>query len=335
MYSIVMMMAVSTAPDAVDFGGRFGCSGCSGYSVGCFGSCYGSSCYGSSCYGSSCYGSSCYGGASYYYSSCHGSRFFGWSHSSCHGSSCCGGFGGWSGYGCYGSGSSCYGYGVYGGASYYHSAYPIKWGGSGCYGYGMPQYITPNVEVVPTIQGTTPKTSLNPTADKAVVSVKLPADAILYADGQLTRLTSNERTFLTPSLASGQRYQYDLKVEYVRDGKPVTDSKKIFVKAGERTDVEFVDKGLDQTEKVSSNVTVIVPNDAKLIVDRVIDETTGSKREFRTPALPKGHEFQYSFRAEIVRNGKKEAQTQLVVFKAGEPIKVDFSDMDDTRTVSK
>jgi len=259
MYSIVLMMAVSTAPDSVEFGGRYGCSGCGGYSAGCFGSCYGSSCYGSSCHGSG-YGGSCYGGASYYHSSCygsscygsscygsscHGSRFFGWSHSSCHGSSCygssCYGCYG-SGYGCYGSCSGCSGYGVYGGVSNNHSAYPISWGGSGCYGYGMPQYVTPNVEMVPTIQGMSPIIGMKPTADKAVVSVKLPADAMLYADGQLTRLTSNERTFLTPALTSGQRYQYDLKVEYIREGKPVTDSKKIFVKAGERTDVEFADK---------------------------------------------------------------------------------------------
>lgn len=323
MYSLVLMMAVSTAPDSIDFGGRRGCSGCSGWSSSCSGSCYGS------CSGWSCSGSSC-----------SGSRFFGWSHSSCQGSSC---YGGWSCSGshphyygscsgCNGSYSGgCYGYGAYGGASYYHSAYPIQWGGSGCYGYGMPQYITPNVEAVPTINSMSPTIGLKPTADKAVVAVKLPADAVLYADGQLTRLTSSERTFLTPALTGGQRYQYDLKVEYVRDGQSITDSKKIFVKAGERTEVEFADKA----EKVSSSVTVIIPTDAKLFVDQVANEMTGTKREFRTPELAKGREFQYNFRAEIIRNGKKEDQTQVVVFKAGEPIKVDFSDMDDVRTVSK
>jgi len=91
----------------------------------------------------------------------------------------------------------------------------------------------------------------------------------------------------------------------------------------------------EKTEKVSSSVTVIVPSDAKLIVDQVANEMTGTKREFRTPELPKGREFQYNFRAEIVRDGKKEAQTQVVIFKAGEPIKIDFTDMDIVRTVSK
>jgi uncharacterized protein (TIGR03000 family) len=221
---------------------------------------------------------------------------------------------------------------MYGGASYHHSAYPMTFGCSGCYGYGMPQYVTPMTGDVGVILQ---QSSLKPTQDKAVVAVKLPADAKLYADGQLTQLTSSERLFHTPTLSAGQRYQYELKVEYSREGKPVSDSKTVYVKAGERTEVEFADKGKIDEKKVSSQVTVLVPSDAKLIVDQTPNELTGSKREFRTPALPQGKEFSYTFRAEIVRDGKKEGQTQVVVFKAGESVKVDFTDLETVKTASK
>ena len=86
MYSVVLMVAMTTGTETPDChrhgccGGSSGYSGCYGSSYGCYGSsyggCYGSSygCYGSSyggCYGSSyggCYGSSyggCYGGTPY------------------------------------------------------------------------------------------------------------------------------------------------------------------------------------------------------------------------------------------------------------------------------
>jgi len=83
MYSMIMMMAMSTAPADVDFGRR-GCHGCCG---GCWSSCYG------------CCGG-CYGG----WSSCHG---------------CCGGYGGWSSCsGCCGGYGGCYGGGCFGGGCF-------------------------------------------------------------------------------------------------------------------------------------------------------------------------------------------------------------------------
>jgi uncharacterized protein (TIGR03000 family) len=173
------------------------------------------------------------------------------------------------------------------------------------------------------------------TPDRAVVAVRLPADATLFADGKKTDLTSTERLFMTPSLQLGQRYQYELKVEYIRDGKPISESKTVFVKAGERTDVEFVDVGIAKNEKVSSKVTVLLPKDAKLFVENRSEPFVSLQTEFQTPELPKGQEFSYLFRAEIVREGKKQSQTQQVIFKAGDPIKVDFTDMDSVRTVSK
>jgi hypothetical protein len=87
MYSVVVLMALSTSVDTPDLGRRGGCRGCGGCYGGCWSSCYGcSGCYGGySCHG--CYGSyhSCHG----CYSTLHHSHYHHSHHHHCHG--CCGG----------------------------------------------------------------------------------------------------------------------------------------------------------------------------------------------------------------------------------------------------
>jgi uncharacterized protein (TIGR03000 family) len=69
--------------------------------------------------------------------------------------------------------------------------------------------------------------------NRARLIVELPSDAKLYVDDRAMRTGVNPRTFHTPELEPGQLYFYDLRVEVVRDGKPVTESKRVVVKAGE------------------------------------------------------------------------------------------------------
>lgn len=69
--------------------------------------------------------------------------------------------------------------------------------------------------------------------------VSLPADAKLAIDGHVTTSTSTERSFVSPALEAGKDYQYTITAELVRDGKNVTESKTIVVRAGETTSVNF------------------------------------------------------------------------------------------------
>jgi len=167
---------------------------------------------------------------------------------------------------------------------------------------------------------------------KAAVVVRLPADAKLYADGQLTALDTAERRFYTPTLDAGRDYHYNMKVEYVRDGKTVTDTKVVPVRAGEMAEVEFVDltrvaSRTKQPAMASSKVTIKLPGKAKLYVDNSPNPLADGTRVFNTPELPKGEEFFYVFRAEVVRDGKTESQTQQISFRAGEAVTVDFDGM--------
>jgi uncharacterized protein (TIGR03000 family) len=172
---------------------------------GCHGCCGGYNAFSCSGCCGGCYG--CCGG----YSSCHGccggiTVSFG----------CCGGCHG----GCYGSCAGCYG-GCYG------SCY-------GCYG-GSSNYVP---APPPSPEKKDPKeTNARPT--QGTVVVELPADATMIVDNWVPDLTSDRRTFLTPDLTPGKDYYYTVKVEMTRDGKKVMNSRKIFVRAGQTTRVEF------------------------------------------------------------------------------------------------
>lgn len=253
MYSMVMMMAMS---------------GTAAVPASCFGKCHGSSCNGavacscsgySSCSGScsgwsSCSGSRCSGGL--FSRSCHGSRCSGYSscsgYTSCSGScsgysSCSGSCSGWSK--CSGSSCSCSGHrGLFrrsschgSSCSGYSSCSGSCSGWSSCNGTVGCTGCTGGTVVTPA-QPSTPEKKSGPAASlntPAKVLVSLPADAKLSIDGHVTTSNTAERTFVSPALEAGKEYQYTLTAELVRDGKNVTESKTVIVRAGETTSVNF------------------------------------------------------------------------------------------------
>jgi uncharacterized protein (TIGR03000 family) len=85
---------------------------------------------------------------------------------------------------------------------------------------------------------------------RARLLVELPADAKLYIDDQLMKTTSERRTFNTPALDQGQTYYYELRAEVVRDGKPVTVTKRVTLKAGDVVQARFGE--MEAAETVST-----------------------------------------------------------------------------------
>jgi uncharacterized protein (TIGR03000 family) len=84
-----------------------------------------------------------------------------------------------------------------------------------------------------------PREPLTPPAGQATVVVLLPADAKLTANGRALATTSDRRIFATPDLEPGKSFQYTFTAEVVRGGKPLAMTKKVLVRAGEETQVQF------------------------------------------------------------------------------------------------
>jgi len=156
--------------------------------------------------------------------------------------------GGWGKpYGGYGPVHGIAGYDCYGGCGGYHSP---------AYGVPIPAVVAPN-PYPPTpgqapmpaeenkIDRPAPKKSMDPDDDgsvsllrRAKVIIDVPAGARLFVDGQA--IANPERgTFRTPELQIGKRYYYELRVETMVDGKPVSETKRITVRAGDTVRADF------------------------------------------------------------------------------------------------
>jgi uncharacterized protein (TIGR03000 family) len=233
MYSVVLMAALTAGGQAPDFhhnASRCGCQESSwGHGHGCYGTCYGS-CYGN--YGLDA-GYGCYG-------SCAGNYF--------------GIPAGWGGAGCYGG----YGY-----ADYSSSGCN---GCSGSYGAGSPYFSTVPGTVVPDVRTAPTKVvpdgkaeplplpnkkpgaeSLAPSKAKLIVEV--PAGAKLFIDDRSMATQSEYHAYQTPTLAPGQTYYYEVRVEMNHDGKALSQTKRVLLRAGQEVRADFKDMATTATAK--------------------------------------------------------------------------------------
>jgi len=82
----------------------------------------------------------------------------------------------------------------------------------------------------------------------------------------------------------------------------------------------------------ASNITVDLPDGARLYVDGKLTETRSTAQSFATPNLAPGQMYAYTFRAEVMRDGEKRSDTRRVVFRPGETVRVTFPGLTETAT---
>jgi uncharacterized protein (TIGR03000 family) len=78
-----------------------------------------------------------------------------------------------------------------------------------------------------------------PAPEPATVRVRLPADARLTIDGGPTASTGGTRFFASPPLAPGQTFYYTLSAEVRREGRRLTVTRRVAVRAGQESAVEL------------------------------------------------------------------------------------------------
>jgi uncharacterized protein (TIGR03000 family) len=134
------------------------------------------------------------------------------------------------------------------------------YGGDGGWGYGMGGNggtMSPST-TMPSGATTTPSGEklMPPTPDKETMAssrakliVELPPDAKLYIDDLPISKTSEVANFITPTLKRERSYYYLVRAEVIRDGKPVTQTRRVTVRAGQTARANFKDM---DTEAVST-----------------------------------------------------------------------------------
>jgi uncharacterized protein (TIGR03000 family) len=159
----------------------------------------------------------------------------------------------------------------------------------------------------------------------ATVVIKAANDVVVTVNDQVTTRRSTEETFRTPELEQGRTYSYTVKAEATRDGKKVSETKRVTVRAGQRSDVDFTALGNDQGDV--ARVTVLGPGAARLTVNDVELGTVESRRSFETPRLESGRRYYYTIKAEVSDAGQPRVATQRVYVEAGKNVTVDFREL--------
>jgi len=81
---------------------------------------------------------------------------------------------------------------------------------------------------------------------------------------------------------------------------------------------------IEPTAADTGNLTVWVPNEAKVTINGMLTKSTGSKRHFVSYGLRPGYSYKYVVKAEIVREGKIVTEEQTVALAAGDRSGVAF-----------
>jgi uncharacterized protein (TIGR03000 family) len=78
-----------------------------------------------------------------------------------------------------------------------------------------------------------------PSDNRARIWLAVPADAQVWFDGEPTKQTGELRQFVSPTLAPGRSYTYDVRVRWTKDGQPVEEERRIRVQAGASSRFDF------------------------------------------------------------------------------------------------
>jgi uncharacterized protein (TIGR03000 family) len=95
-----------------------------------------------------------------------------------------------------------------------------------------------------------------------------------------------------------------------------------------------VARRVESTEQ-TAQVTVLMPENARLFVDDVPYPTIQEKITFETPKLEANRAFYYTLKAEIVRDGKVYRDSRRVDVAAGKEVKVEFGSLPPLQTAQR
>jgi len=75
--------------------------------------------------------------------------------------------------------------------------------------------------------------------NKAHLWLRVPKDAEIWFDGTKTKQTGELRHFFSPPLTRGKRFSYEVRLRFMKDGKPVEETQRLVVEAGQTIRRDF------------------------------------------------------------------------------------------------
>jgi uncharacterized protein (TIGR03000 family) len=116
----------------------------------------------------------------------------------------------------------------------------------------------------------------------ATVTIIVPATAVVFVDGDRTKLTGTERRFTTPVLPAGRKFHYDILARWTDNGKTVERTRRVPVSAGANVRVSFVDDAKPDKPKEKGKV-----KDVQVVTSKPTKRVPASTINFKKAyALP-------------------------------------------------
>jgi uncharacterized protein (TIGR03000 family) len=162
-----------------------------------------------------------------------------------------------------------------------------------------------------------PGTGTTPDPNKGGLKVNVPADALVYVNGILTKSTGTDRTYVSRGLLAGMKYTYEVRAEAIRDGAKIEETKVVALKAGETIAVAF--SNLQPAKSVETTLTLHVPANAKVTLGGNATAGTGTERIFRTRKLAGDSAWSnYLVQVSVEQAGRTLTQERTISVKAGD-----------------
>jgi uncharacterized protein (TIGR03000 family) len=106
-----------------------------------------------------------------------------------------------------------------------------------------PQYAVGKAPTATMVRAGGDEYAYGATANDAVeMIVKVPSTAELWFNGTKTAPQAKAvRHFVTPALEPGHDYSYDIRVRWTEEGRPVEQTRRVLVRAGDRVTLNLMD----------------------------------------------------------------------------------------------
>ena len=150
--------------------------------------------------------------------------------------------------------------------------------------------------------------------------VRLPEDAKLIVNGRSTTSVGSTRQFVSNGLQAGLQYPYSLQATMTVNGREIVKTHELRLESGDLREVDF-----DFDVPVETQLTVRVPENAKLILAGSKTVSTGSERKFTTKRLMAGELWSnYKVVVTLEKDGKTITREQSIELRGGEQRTVTF-----------
>lgn len=165
------------------------------------------------------------------------------------------------------------------------------------------------------------------------LNLNVPEGAEIFINGKATTSTGTVRSYVTPPVEANRWYVFSVRAVIHRDGKAIEKTQEIRVEPNAPSTLAFnfpapsPAKSLESPETPETLITVVAPENAKVLLAGVDTQSAGKVRTFKSRNLAAGQKWQgYHVTVQYSENGKLVTKSRKIDLVAGQTHELKFGD---------